>query len=336
MHLVQIARGNERRVAVVREPQLALLREVESVLALAQRALAEERPLTALAEALLSAEALRYDDVYDGRSEWKLLAPVDVPGDPARVTVSGTGLTHLGSARDRQAMHETPTPQQEAQMTDSMRMFEWGRQKGRPPEGAIGIAPEWFYKGDGSILRGPSAALEIPGYAEDGGEEAEVAAIYVIAGDGTPWRIGMTAGNEFSDHVFERRNYLNLAGSKLRTCSIGPELAVGADFSDVAGQVRILRGNHLLWQKAIRTGEKNMCHSLANLEHHHFKYAAHRQPGAVHVHFLGADCLSYGEEVRLQAGDVTEVQFENFGRALRNVIVRDEPLTVPLRVRPMQ
>ncbi|MGA8110542.1 MAG: AraD1 family protein [Acidobacteriaceae bacterium] len=336
MHLVQIARGNERRVAVVREPQLALLRDVHSVLALAQRALAEGRPLTALAEGLLSAEALRYDDVYDGRSEWKLLAPIDVPGDPWRVTVSGTGLTHLGSARDRQAMHEAPTAQQEAQMTDSMRMFEWGRQKGRPPEGTVGIAPEWFYKGDGSMVRGPSAALEIPGYAEDGGEEAEAAAIYVIAEDGTPWRIGMTAGNEFSDHVFERRNYLNLAGSKLRTCSIGPELAVGAEFSDVAGQVRILRGNEVLWEKAIRTGEKNMCHSLANLEHHHFKFAAHRQPGTVHVHFLGADCLSYGEGVRLQAGDVTEVQFENFGRALRNVIVRDEPLTVPLRVRPMQ
>jgi hypothetical protein len=215
-------------------------------------------------------------------------------------------------------------------------MFEWGRQHGRPPEGSVGIAPEWFYKGDGSMMRGPLAALEIPGYAEDGGEEAEIAAIYMIADDGTPWRIGMAAGNEFSDHVFERRNYLNLAGSKLRTCSIGPELVVGAAFSDVAGRVRILRGGDVLWEKAIRTGEENMCHSLANLEHHHFKFAAHRQPGSVHVHFVGADCLSFGESVRLQSGDVTEVQFEKFGRALRNVIAKDELVTQPVRVRPMQ
>jgi hypothetical protein len=146
----------------------------------------------------------------------------------------------------------------------------------------------------------------------------------------------MTTGNEFSDHVFERRNYLNLAGSKLRTCSIGPELVVSADFNDVAGQVRILRGDKVLWQKAIRTGEENMCHSLVNLEHHHFKFAAHRQPGTVHIHFLGADCLSYGEGVRLERGDVTEVQFANFGRALRNVIAKEEPVTASVRVRPME
>jgi hypothetical protein len=323
-------------VAVVREPQLLLLREVESVLALARRALAEGRTLTAVAEGLVSAETLQYDDVYEGGSAWRLLAPIDCPGAPQRVLVSGTGLTHLGSARDRQAMHVAPTAQEEAQMTDSMRRFEWGRQHGRPPEGSVGIAPEWFYKGDGSMMRGPLAALEIPGYAEDGGEEAEIAAIYMIADDGTPWRIGMAAGNEFSDHVFERRNYLNLAGSKLRTCSIGPELVVGAAFSDVAGRVRILRGGDVLWEKAIRTGEENMCHSLANLEHHHFKFAAHRQPGSVHVHFVGADCLSFGESVRLQSGDVTEVQFEKFGRALRNVIAKDELVTQPVRVRPMQ
>jgi hypothetical protein len=215
-------------------------------------------------------------------------------------------------------------------------MFEWGRQHGQPAEGAVGIAPEWFYKGDDSMVRGPFAALEIPGYAEDGGEEAEVAAIYLIADDGTPWRIGMAAGNEFSDHVFERRNYLNLAGSKLRTCSLGPELVVGAAFSDVAGRVRILRGGAVLWEKEIRTGEKNMCHSLANLEHHHFKFAAHRQPGMVHIHFMGADSLSYGEGVRLEPGDVTEIQFDDFGRALRNTIAKDEPVTRPVRVQAMQ
>jgi hypothetical protein len=336
VHLVQIANAGQRRVALVREPNLALLRDVDTVLALAGRALAEERPLTAVVDGLQSSDLLSYDDVYEGRSPWKLLPPIDCPADPQRVSVSGTGLTHLGSARDRQAMHVAPTAQEEAQMTDSMRMFEWGRQGGRPPEGQAGIAPEWFYKGDGSAVRGPFAALEIPGHAEDGGEEAEVAAIYLIADDGTPWRVGMTTGNEFSDHVFERRNYLNLAASKLRTCSIGPELVVGAGFDDVSGRVRIYRGGEVLWDKEIRTGEQNMCHSLANLEHHHFKFANHRQPGSVHIHFMGADCLSYGEGVRLEAGDVTEIQFENFGRALRNVILKHEPLTAPVRVRPMQ
>jgi hypothetical protein len=336
MHLVQLSGEPGRRVAIVREPQLTLLRDVESVLALVKRSLAEGQSLTEMAERCAGEESVSYDDVSEGRSPWKLLAPVDWPGNPQRILVSGTGLTHLGSARERQAMHVAPSAQEEAAMTDSMKMFEWGRQKGRPEPGAIGIAPEWFYKGDGSVLRGPFAALEIPGHAEDGGEEAEVAAVYYVADDGMPRRVGMATGNEFSDHIFERRNYLNLAGSKLRTCSIGPELVVDPAFADVAGQVTIRRGGQALWQKAIRTGEANMCHSLANLEHHHFKFAGHRQPGTLHVHFMGADCLSFGEGIRLEAGDVTEIAFEGFGRPLRNVIAQEAPVREPVRVQAMR
>jgi hypothetical protein len=336
LRLVQIAAQSQRRVAVVREPELILLREVDSVLGLARRALSEARTLSNVVERLVADEILSYDDIYDGRSEWKLLAPIDYPGEPQRVHVSGTGLTHLGSARDRQAMHVAPSAEQQAQMTDSMKMFEWGRQHGRPPEGLIGIAPEWFYKGDGSILQAPFGSLPIPAYAEDGGEEAEIAAIYVIADDGTPWRIGMAAGNEYSDHVFERRNYLNLAGSKLRMCSIGPELVVDGRFDDVPGTVKIVRNGQSIWEKQVRTGELNMCHSLANLEHHHFKFAAHRQPGMVHIHFMGADCLSFGENVRLQSGDITEIQFAGFGRPLRNTVTTEQPLTTPIRVHVMQ
>lgn len=233
-------------------------------------------------------------------------------------------------------MHVAAVAQDQAQLTDSMRMFEWGCERGRPSNDEIGIAPEWFYKGDGSIIQPPFGPLMIPGYAEDGGEEAEVAAIYMVASDGTPWRLGMAAGNEFSDHFFERRNYLNLAGSKLRTCSIGPELVVDPRFDDVSGNVRIFRKGETIWQKQIRTGELNMCHSLANLEHHHFKFAAHRQPGMVHIHFMGADCLSFGEGIRLQSEDVTEIEFAGFGRPLRNIIAAESPLKIPLRVQVMQ
>jgi hypothetical protein len=321
---------------MVREPDLVILREASSTFALVESALREKRRLSEVAGNLVTDETLSYDAVYEGRSDWKLLPPIDCPGNPQRVHVSGTGLTHLGSARDRQAMHVAQTAEDDAKMTDSMRMFEWGRQGGRPSDGEIGIAPEWFYKGDGSIIQAPFGPLPIPGYAEDGGEEAEVAAIYMVADDGVPWRIGMAAGNEFSDHVFERRNYLNLAGSKLRKCSIGPELAIDGGFDDVPGTVRILRDGVSIWEKQIRTGEQNMCHSLANLEHHHFKFAAHRQPGIVHIHFMGADCLSFGEGVRLQSGDVTEIQFEEFGRPLQNTIITEEQSTLPLRVQVMQ
>ncbi len=184
-------------------------------------------------------------------------------------------------------------------------------------------------------MRAPNEALEIPSHAEDGGEEAELAGVYIIGPDGEAYRIGFSQGNEFSDHKFERRNYLNLAGSKLRTCSLGPELVVGASFSDVPGKVTILRAGSILWQKEIASGEQNMCHSLANLEHHHFKFAGHRRPGGVHIHFFGADALSYGEGIVLVDGDVMEVSFDGFGRALRNPVRVDTNSNQMYRVRSL-
>jgi hypothetical protein len=262
---------------------------------------------------------LDYDSVYEGRSHWQVLPAIDHPDEPARCMVSGTGLTHLGSARDRQAMHSHSTDEID-KLTDSMKMFRWGLDGGRPPVGAIGTSPEWFYKGNGAILRAHNESLEIPEYAEDGGEEAEIAGVYLISTEGQPLRIGMAQGNEFSDHCFEKRNYLYLASSKLRNCAIGPELVVDSRFDSLAGQVTITRGGQSVWSKQIRSGEAEMCHSLQNIEHHHFKFAEHRRPGDVHVHFFGADCLSFGEGVRLTDGNLVEVRFDGFGRALRNRI----------------
>ena len=63
-----------------------------------------------------------------------------------------------------------------------------------------------------------------------------------------------------------------------------------------------------------------MCHSLANLEHHHFKFDGHRRPGDVHVHFFGAHSLSFGDGIVLKDGDWIEVRYEGFGRPLRNQV----------------
>ena len=61
-------------------------------------------------------------------------------------------------------------------------------------------------------------------------------ASYIVDAAGLPRRIGMVAGNEFSDHEFEKKNYLYLAASKLRTCAIGPELVIDPDFHQVYGR----------------------------------------------------------------------------------------------------
>jgi len=163
----------------------------------------------------------------------------------------------------------------------------------------------------------------VPSFAGDGGDEAEIAGAYLIGLDGTPYRVGLLQGNEFSDHITEAKNYLYLAPSKLRQCAIGPELIVGAEFSDVRGRITISRSQEVIWQASIASGDKNMCHSLANLEHHHFKYDQHRRPGDLHLHFFGADHFSFRDRIRLQEGDVMAVSFAGFGRPLRNSLSID-------------
>jgi hypothetical protein len=316
MRLVQLKAGEVRRVAVVEEPKLRLLRNFDSMYGLAQAAIANGGNLTSVANGHLTDESLDYDQVYERRAQWKLLAPIDHPQEIARCLVSGTGLTHLGSARDRASMHMA----KEQELTDSMKIFRWGVEGGRPGDGEIGIAPEWFHKGYGSMVRAHGEPLLIPAYAEDGGEEAEIAVAYVIGPDGRPYRVGMVQGNEFSDHRFEKKNYLNLAGSKLRTCSIGPELVIDPDFRTVPGTVTITRSGRNFWSQSISSGEEEMSHSLRNLEHHHFKFELHRRPGDVHIHFLGAHSLSFGQGIELKDGDVMEIHFEGFGRSLRNSV----------------
>ena len=331
MRLVQLQRGDARRVALVDEPYLRPLAHVESIYGLAQEAMALDTPLVKLVGQCPTVGRLNYDEVYTGAAQWRLKLPMEHPIDPARCLVSGTGLTHLGSAANRQAMHGKT----EAELTDSMKMFRLGVEQGRPPAGTIGASPEWFYKGNGAILRAHGEPLDVPAYALDGGEEAEIAGVYVIDPSGRPRRIGMTIGNEFSDHKFERLNYLNLAGSKIRTCAIGPELVIDPAFDRVAGSVSIERDGATLWSRSIATGEAEMCHSLANLEHHHFKFETHRRPGDLHVHYYGAHSLSVGDGIETRDGDVMVVEFEGFGRALRNPVRVAPPPATFISVRAL-
>src|SRR5207302_1074378 len=81
---------------------------------------------------------------------------------------------------------------------------------------------------------------------------------------------------------------------------------------------KIERAGKMSWSQEIVTGENEMCHSLANIEHHHFKFEPHRRPGDLHVHYFGACSLSFGAGIELADGDIMEISFAGFGRALRN------------------
>lgn len=330
MRLVQLLDSSAKRhVAVVEREHLRLLTGFDSVYRIALLALEQDRPLRDVVGDASFGETLDCDGIYAGESGWSVLPCFDHPDDPAHCLVTGTGLTHRKSAQNRDAMHGGE------QLTDSMRMYQLGVEGGRPSPGAIGAAPEWFYKGTGAILRGHGKSLEVPPFAEDGGEEPEIAGLYLIDWSRVPRRVGMAQGNEFSDHVMERRNYLYLAPSKLRQCSVGPELLLEPKFDDLRGQARIEREGSEIWSAELTTGEANMCHSLANLEHHHFKYPQHRWPGDVHIHFYGAGAFSFGAGVSLRTGDVMEVSFEGFGRPLRNTLEVAAQADRLVRVQPV-
>lgn len=314
------AADGARSVIAATAEGAAFVTGVSAIRALALQAIATGRDLAAMVEALGTEGHV---DIAAELATGRILAPIDHE-DAAHLTLSGTGLTHLGSAESRDRMHREA--QAAATLTDSMRMFLEGVEGGKPPAGTLGQQPEWFYKGDGSNLVGPGQALTRPGFAQDGGEEPEIAGIYLIGPDGTPYRLGLCLGNEFSDHVTERHNYLWLAHSKLRQAALGPELLVGPPPAQIEGISRIRRGDAILWEKPFLSGEDNMSHHLANLEAHHFKYPQFRQPGDLHVHFYGTATLSFSDGVRTQPGDIFEIEARPFTLPLRN----------PLRAAPAE
>jgi hypothetical protein len=308
--------SGERRVAVVEGEALRLLAGRTSLYAFALMAIAEDSTLSEVVEQALSDQVVDYPRVIADR---RLLTPLDHP-DPAHLLVSGTGLTHLGSAATRAEMHQTGAAATAPGATDSMKLFQLGLDHGKPADGSVGVQPEWFYKGDGHCLTRPGHPLDVPDFSLDAGEEPEIVGLYVVGGDGTPYRVGFALGNELSDHITERQNYLYLAHSKLRPCSVGPELLLGELPQRLSGESRIVRDGQVLWRGSFRSGEAHMSHLIAGLEHHHFKYPTFRQPGQAHVHFFGTATLSFAAGIQTRAGDRFEIECSEFGKPLENAL----------------
>jgi hypothetical protein len=305
--------GSARRIA-----------DITSTYELAMLAIRAGASLDAVVAARLAPESI---DLHVLQAQNRLLPPID-HSDSAHLHLTGTGLTHLGSATGRDQMHQAAAT---GATTDSMRMFVLGLEGGKPASGEAGVQPEWFYKGDGSSIVATGAEISSPAFALEGSEEPEIAGIYLIDPAGNPRRLGFCLANEFSDHVTERGNYLWLAHSKLRPAALGAELLLGELPSDIRGVSRIVRDGETLWEGAFLTGEANMSHAIGNLEHHHFKYGIFRQPGDVHVHLFGTATLSFADGIKTQAGDIFEIEEKQFGAPLRNSVAWDKPETVAVK-----
>jgi hypothetical protein len=317
MHLSQISDGSGYVVVARRGDDARVVQGAAGTYALAVKAAASGVTLAEVVAQHGLGEAV---DLPAMAAAGRLAQPLTHP-DPSHFHLTGTGLTHLGSAATRDAMHAKANA---ADATDSMKMFRMGLEGGKPAQ-LPGAQPEWFYKGNGHSAVAPGRPLVSPAFALDGGEEPEIAGLYVISPGGAPCRVGWALANEFSDHVTERINYLYLAHSKLRVASFGPEILVGELPADIRGTSRILRDGKVIWEKPFLSGEANMSHSFANLEHHHFKYPLFRQPGDVHVHMFGTATLSFADGVKPEPGDVFEIEAAPFGLPLCNPLAVAAP-----------
>lgn len=320
MRLIQFkTTQNNQQVGLVDDTSIIALEGVSSTYELVQQTFQTGKSLPDLINQYAIGSRLDYPTLI---REKRILLPLDHP-DPYHSWITGTGLTHLGSASSRDAMHQKLKQSDPDELTDSMRMFRMGLEDGKMVNNTPGIQPEWFFKGNGLMAVPSGQSLPSPSFAMDGSEEPEVVGLYVNGPDGAAFRVGFALGNEFSDHTMEKINYLYLAHSKLRRCSYGPELLIGDLPTHLTGTSKITRGSAVVWEKNFLTGEANMSHNLANLEHHHFKYDLFRQPGDVHVHYFGTSVLSFADGVDVQQGDEFEIHIPEFGQPLTNTLHQD-------------
>ena len=317
LNLVQIKNcsGNIQG-AIVEGNSLHLLDT--TVFELAMEAANKETSISSLLNSHKTNEMIDYNHAIQAN---QIMPPI-THSDAHKEILSGTGLTHLGSAAPRNKMHSVTKKSSEESLekTDTQKMFELGIEGGKGTLDKPGTAPEWFYKGTGHSVNAPYSDLEMPDFSLDAGEEAELAGVYVINEIGKIFRVGYTIANEFSDHITERKNYLYLAHSKLRNCSFGPELLIGDIPEEVTGKVTLSRNSNSFWERDFFSGEKHMCHSIANLEYHHFKYSQFRQPGQLHIHFFGAAVLSCSDGIEIKEGDEISIQCDFMSRPLKNKI----------------
>ena len=239
--------------------------------------------------------------------------------DPLHILISGTGLTHTNSVLMRKDMHQT-------RLTEAQNIFHNGLSDGKPDVGQLGAMPEWFFKGFGCQIKTSNQQLIIPQYVLEGGEEAELVVIYIIGYDGSPYRLGFTLGNEFSDHKLEKKNHYYLARSKLCECSIGTDLFLGDMPDRTLGTIRIQRNGMDIWNKRYETGSEKIIYSLENIEKHFFKYDMFCVPGQVHVFFLGADTISFKDDVQLKNGDKIIIDSDFFPNPLINYVKQESEL----------
>jgi hypothetical protein len=300
-----------------------IVRSLDKVQSVYELFMHSEKLGMAFSDAVSSLETDCTFDYEELIARGAVLLPVGHP-DPYHTWVTGTGLTHLGSATSRDQMHKGKNVNTD-QLTDSIKIFQAGVKNGKLFANKPGVQPEWFFKGNGLCVCPPGGDIVSPGFALNGGEEPEVAGIYIIDEAGVPKRLGFVIGNEFSDHEMEKLNYLYLAHSKLRPCSYGPELLIGDLPLKIKGTSTIIRNGEKLWEKEFFTGEGYMSHNIANLEYHNFKYDLFRQPGDLHVHFFGTSVLSFTDNIIAEDGDLFVIEADGMGKPLINKLSIQAP-----------
>ncbi len=310
MHLTQFSdQAGQAHVGLVDSGLVYPLVYSGGLLTLCMKAIANKSGLADIVSSVETAPPILYSTLL---TSGRLLPPIPLV-DSTHTLISGTGLTHRNSVSMRQEMSQ-------AGMSEAQKLYAEGVADGKPEADKLGAMPEWFFKGFGSQLRTSHQKLALPHYALDGGEEAELAVIYLIGNDACPYRLGVTLGNEFSDHLLEKKNHYYLARSKLRECAIGAELFVGELPKKIGGSIRINRKGVDVWNKQYETGAEKMIYSLDNIERHFFKYDMFCVPGQVHVFFLGADTVSFKDGIRLETGDEITIDSDFFPSALVNTI----------------
>ena len=326
MRLAQfIDESGKRALAVTARGESRLVKGARTTLDLARQAIAEGVSLRKL---IADRGVGKPVDLALALKQKRVLAPIDHK-DPAHVVVTGTGLTHLGSAEGRDKMHKDL--EDPSKLTDSMRMFKMGLEGGKPGKSETGAQPEWFYKGDGSSLAAPEgdspAPLSRSTAAKSRRSSASTSSTIRLA----PVRVGFALATSFP---ITSPSGTTISGSRIRNCrpaSVGPELLVGDLPADVNGMSRIRRARKSSGRSRFCRAKQNMAHSIANLEAHHFKYGLFRRPGDVHVHFFGTATLSFSDGVKTQKGDIFEIESKAFGLPLRNRLATEKAAKARVR-----
>ncbi|MEE6666161.1 hypothetical protein PS423_01955 [Pediococcus acidilactici] len=162
---------------------------------------------------------------------------------------------------------------------------------------------DWYYKGNGNVLRKDGDYLVLPLYGLWGGLETEILMVHLINENLEPVYLGYTLAIDFTNTGLRRRNKSLKNLSHISQTMVANEIATSSFPEYDIAHTNITRGGKVIWNSDASAGKRNMWMNPKKLINFLFRNKEILLPGMIFYTLTGATMSSDKAGIHLKKGD---------------------------------